>query len=969
VTNVRFLFIDSISGIKQNSYRVNNLDWANIGDTFSLDLSGFADGYYDIEIRSSDNVDNVSYDTVNLCLDNEAPLDSINPLSFYYKSDSLIYFNKNGSFEIDVWDEYSGVDSVKWAFDSDSLISYSGTINVDGLEEGEHLLHIYTKDRLSNYSNDSMQLVIDTTIPIIVDTLIGDYTLIDSVMFVKDSTILRLIFEDTLSGIYENSCKINDFYTVYLPDTFEMDFSSFTEDYLTLDIQSEDNVGNINEINFVFGIDKTAPDVNVLYIGPNIEIFDTTVISGNSYIVIEASDNLSGVDSVLWKVDNDNYQIYNDTIGCDSFDEGNHILHIIAYDKLGNMQAYENVFAVDKTAPEVSINITGSNYNSNDTTFVNSSSGIIIDAEDNLAGVDSIFYSLTIDGSDYFIPFSDTIHIEGDDTTYILRYYATDKIGNVSDTSVNIFYLDNTPPSIEIYSPYDKTIVNNNIVDSKTRDEIIYYFYFRYRVEDRESILSKIYFKKEEADTLFVDSFNLSPIDSVKYDYYYTDTFFPSKDFSGIYSFLIMAEDKLGNSSVDTIYGEEGNPDYNIILGGFNYESKICIMDNYVYVNNCSGNYKSARKNKGFNKMFSGVYKLDFEGNIISSLQINDVYNYDIEVDESENIYMIYKPFGPSKRDIDTIAAKIDFNSGVINVIAGSYNSFDMLGIGLDSLKNIYVGMINWNKSDDSIRIDVFDNNLNFLSTYNFPIAGYAFDVNSNGDIYILEEDTIANIYYISRYIKNGLNYEKDTSFRVEYDNHYIMPFVTDSLNTIYGVEDVNNTQYINIVYPVYNFNNQWDYYKGYYHYIGDNFVYDFVRSGDDLFYIDNDLHKLHIPFDSRKANAKKGDLIRDGEKFSIGTFVTYPSPFNPLIEHSNVRAIVNKEAICDIYILDLAGYTVKKLENINLYSGINEIEWDGRNTGGDICNNGVYTIVIKANAGDEYVEKYTKLMLIKGGE
>jgi hypothetical protein len=186
---------------------------------------------------------------------------------------------------------------VKWAFDSDSLIPYTGIINVDGLEEGEHLLHIYTEDRLSNYSNDSMQLVIDTTIPAIIDTLIGDYTLIDSVIFVKDSTILRLIFEDTLSGIYENSCKINDFYSVYLPDTFEMDFSSFTEDYLTLDIQSEDNVGNINQINFVFGIDKTAPDVNVLYIGPNIEIFDTTVISGNSYIVIEASDNLSGVDS------------------------------------------------------------------------------------------------------------------------------------------------------------------------------------------------------------------------------------------------------------------------------------------------------------------------------------------------------------------------------------------------------------------------------------------------------------------------------------------------------------------------------------------------------------------------------------------------------------------------------------------------------------------------------------------------
>jgi hypothetical protein len=97
VTNVRFLF-------KQNSYRVNNLDWANIGDTFDLDLSGFVDGYYDIEIRSSDYVDNVSYDTINLCLDNEAPLDSINPLSFYYKNDSLIYFNKNGTFEIDTWD-------------------------------------------------------------------------------------------------------------------------------------------------------------------------------------------------------------------------------------------------------------------------------------------------------------------------------------------------------------------------------------------------------------------------------------------------------------------------------------------------------------------------------------------------------------------------------------------------------------------------------------------------------------------------------------------------------------------------------------------------------------------------------------------------------------------------------------------------------------------------------------------------
>ncbi|NIA23765.1 MAG: hypothetical protein GWP03_06390, partial [Proteobacteria bacterium] len=112
---------------------------------------------------------------------------------------------------------------------------------------------------------------------------------------------------------------------------------------------------------------------------------------------------------------------------------------------------------------------------------------------------------------------------------------------------------------------------------------------------------------------------------------------------------------------------------------------------------------------------------------------------------------------------------------------------------------------------------------------------------------------------------------------------------------------------------------------------------------------------------------AKKFSGEGTNKNLEISEFVPYPSPFNPIKEPAHIRIDINRDAIGDVYILDLAANPVKTINNVNLTTGLNEIEWDGKNSSGRICNNGVYSIVIKAKSGNLSVERYTKVMLIKG--
>ena len=968
-----FHFSDSLSGVSINGYRINNLDWSNITDSFEIGLSSFPDGYYRIELRSKDNVDNITYDTIYACKDDSAPNDSIIPVGRYITRGDTLFVSPNGGIDISTHDSYVGTDSILYAFNDNEFIPYAGEISLNGLNAGANKLKIKVNDRLGNVRIDTTILNIDADPPTISDTLFGDYTVVDSTLFVKDSTRLRLVFNDTSSGIYENRCKINDFYTLYLPDTFEMDFSSFVDGFINLFIESEDNVGNIDTLNCDFCVDNTPPVINVDY--SNAFYGDSVYVSPFSYIKINCSDNYSEIDSIHYKIDDDNYAVYTDSISCNALSEGKHGIIVTACDGAGNADTVADSFYLDKTAPTVSIDLFGPRFFENDTTFISSDSRIMLNAADSISGTDSLYYSF----GGMFTPFTgDSIIVTGNDSLYYLYYYVKDRVGNTSDTSMTRLYLDNTPPKIKRYYPYDNMVLNTNHHIDEITGEETYEFYFRYGVSDRDSIKSVIYFYTSPYDSFVCDTFYLSDNDSVKYDYSYTVELPPRAwgEIYGPYMFAINVSDKLGNIRVDTVLGFEWGDSYDMIAGQYNGGADFTVRGNRLYVSNpvsppakTIGKKSPRDKELRYDVLPSGIYKYDLDGNMIDSLLENDFLG-GIQVDDNENVYSLYLNDEFKRGSEDTVALKINFATGDKEAISDSIGTDYPCGIKLDSAGNIYIGMRN---ETDSLRIDVFDKLLYRKSVNLFSSREGAFTVDDSGRIYVVNIDSSIESECIYRYIPDGNNYVKDTAFALilPYGIGSIGSINRDSLGIFYisAYDFQTEKSFLLIEYPMYDFNNEWISYAGYlYNPDGYLSAYDFRRHGNKLYYINNNLYECDVSIPMGRKNAKKLSGSIGGEPFEITLLVPYPSPFDPLKEVANIRITISDDAIGDLYILDLAGNPVKTMRNINFRKGINEVQWNGRNESGRMCNNGVYSLVVKAKSGEKQAERYTKIMLIKGG-
>ncbi|HHD82964.1 MAG TPA: hypothetical protein ENK92_02550, partial [Bacteroidetes bacterium] len=219
----------------------------------------------------------------------------------------------------------------------------------------------------------------------------------------------------------------------------------------------------------------------------------------------------------------------------------------------------------------------------------------------------------------------------------------------------------------------------------------------------------------------------------------------------------------------------------------------------------------------------------------------------------------------------------------------------------------------------------------------------------------------------------DGNNYVKDTAFALilPYGIGSIGSINRDSLGIFYisAYDFQTEKSFLLIEYPMYDFNNEWISYAGYlYNPDGYLSAYDFRRHGNKLYYINNNLYECDVSIPMGRKNAKKLSGSIGGEPFEITLLVPYPSPFDPLKEVANIRITISDDAIGDLYILDLAGNPIKTMRNINFRKGINEVQWNGRNESGRMCNNGVYSLVVKAKSGEKQAERYTKIMLIKGG-
>ena len=163
--------------------------------------------------------------------------------------------------------------------------------------------------------------------------------------------------------------------------------------------------------------------------------------------VLEAWDKDSSLNKIEYSIDGSTMMEYTGPLSFKS--DGRHVIVYRAVDDTGNISS-ERIYSVivDNTPPDGLVSVDGPVFYKNGDYYLTRESGIVIWAEDDLSGVDTVWVSL--DGGDYQA-YGGKVSI-GKEGRHTATSYAVDNVGNRSSAYSVSGFVDNTPPEVDILS-------------------------------------------------------------------------------------------------------------------------------------------------------------------------------------------------------------------------------------------------------------------------------------------------------------------------------------------------------------------------------------------------------------------------------------------------------------------------------------------------------------------------------------
>lgn len=329
------------------------------------------------------------------------------------------------------------------------------------------------------------------------------------VVFYGKGLIVEFSATDELSGIAQT------FYSINSGANFLWDkpVSGFKNDEVVeLNFYSIDNVGNIETPKSrKFTVDVSAPDLKLSINGQN----KSNVLNTASEIVLSASDNLSGVESIHYAYNSKQFSTYLNALALGQLKDGKHTLLYYATDKVGNVSdtlRYE--FQLDSTSPQLTFSVGKPQYLKDNLYYITSSTPIQLKAEDAVSGVNQIRYSINNENE---TTYTQPVKITGESTSYLLSYFSTDNLGNVSNPELVKLFLDMNPPTTTF-----------SFSTSYFKDQSLFVLQkgskLKLESTDLESGVQTIFFRKKGQDFKpYTQEIELSQIGLVSFDFYAVD--------------------------------------------------------------------------------------------------------------------------------------------------------------------------------------------------------------------------------------------------------------------------------------------------------------------------------------------------------------------------------------------------------------------------------------------------------------
>lgn len=256
---------------------------------------------------------------------------------------------------------------------------------------------------------------------------------------------------DAYSGIQRVFYSLDN--ATFVPYKTEMNFDQDKE--YDLKVYAADNVGNVEPIQmFNFRVDLNAPNTEY-------EVHNDRsgmIFSPRSYFTLASTDGTSGVNRMVYKIDDGKELPYAEKIDLSKVSDGDHKLTFYSVDNVKNREDNKVVdFYLDSTVPVVEANIVGDQYQNRGRVFVSTRTKVRLIASDNKSGVKIVKYNVD-GGTDktYYEPFT----LDKSKGNHIVYFYASDKVNNKFSGKLEESNLSRTSLDIDMDAPeieYDFT--------------------------------------------------------------------------------------------------------------------------------------------------------------------------------------------------------------------------------------------------------------------------------------------------------------------------------------------------------------------------------------------------------------------------------------------------------------------------------------------------------------------------------
>ncbi len=248
---------------------------------------------------------------------------------------------------------------------------------------------------------------------------------------------------DEMSGVETTQQSING--AAYSNYTGAMALAQ--EGDYSVKFYSVDRVGNVGIVQAKeFIVDLTAPQSGHAV---SIDHLNGTILSPRSRLKLSSVDQLSGVKSIKFKVNDGKEATYINELAFVGLPDGEHTIKYAATDQVNNTEeAKQFNFYYDATPPEVTSSFNGDFIVNETKSFMGKSATFSLTAIDNKAGVKEIYYSLN-GGEQKLYASEVSLPKQG---AYTVKFKSIDAVNNQTiwktNSELKNVFVDDTPPAI-----------------------------------------------------------------------------------------------------------------------------------------------------------------------------------------------------------------------------------------------------------------------------------------------------------------------------------------------------------------------------------------------------------------------------------------------------------------------------------------------------------------------------------------